>query len=59
SWIAHVGTRSFTVSSELLDGDAVLARASVVMVTFDKETQRSRPMADSQRERLEQELSAG
>jgi hypothetical protein len=27
------------------------------MVTFDKETQRSRPMADSQRERLTQELA--
>ena len=57
SWIAHVGSRSFTVSSELLDqGGAALARASVVMVTFDKETQRSRPMTGSQRERLTREL---
>ena len=40
SWIGHVGTRSFTIQAEVLDGDRVLARAAVVMVIFDMETQR-------------------
>jgi acyl-CoA thioester hydrolase len=56
SWIGHVGTKSFTVCAEVSDGDALVARATVVMVTFDKETQRAAPMAPAQRERLEQEL---
>ena len=56
SWIGHVGTRSFTVQGEVLDGDRVLARAAVVMVIFDMETQRPTDMADTQRERLLQEL---
>jgi acyl-CoA thioester hydrolase len=56
SWIGHVGTRSFTIQSEVLDHDRVLARASVVMVIFDMETQRPTDMTDSQRERLLQEL---
>jgi acyl-CoA thioesterase FadM len=51
-----VGTRSFTVQAEVLDGAQVLARASVVMVIFDMETQRPTDMADTQRERLLQEL---
>ncbi len=57
SWIGHVGTRSFTIQAELLDAERVLARTSVVMVTFDKETQRPRDMAASQRERLLEELN--
>ena len=56
SWIGHVGNRSFTIQAEVLDGERVLARASVVMVIFDMETQRPTDMADSQRERLLQEL---
>ena len=56
SWIGHVGTRSFTIQAEVLDGERVLATAAVVMVIFDMETQRPTDMADSQRERLLQEL---
>ena len=56
SWIGHVGTRSFTIRAELLDGDQVLTRATVVMVTFDVETQRPRDMAEEQRVRLLEEL---
>ncbi len=56
SWIGHVGTRSFTIQAEVLDGERVLARAAVVMVIFDMETQRPTDMADTQRERLLQEL---
>ena len=57
SWIGHLGTRSFTIQAELRDDDRVLATASVVMVTFDKETQRSTEMAPTQRERLGAELA--
>jgi acyl-CoA thioester hydrolase len=56
SWIGHVGTRSFTIRAELLDGERVMTRVAVVMVTFDKETQRPREMAPEQRERLLEEL---
>jgi acyl-CoA thioester hydrolase len=58
SWVGHVGTKSFTVQGELLDDDRVLARANVVMVTFDKDTQRPREMAGSQRERLLEALGS-
>ena len=57
SWVAHLGDRSFTVASELSDGERALARASVVMVTFDRRTQRTRPMPASQHERLARELA--
>jgi acyl-CoA thioester hydrolase len=56
SWVGHLGRRSFTIQSEVRDGDAVLARAAVVMVTFDLETQRTTEMAEQQRVRLEKEL---
>ena len=57
SWIGHLGGRSFTIGCELRDGEQVLAEASVVMVTFDKQTQRPADMAPAQRERLEVELA--
>jgi acyl-CoA thioester hydrolase len=57
TWVAHVGTRSFTVGSEVRDGDQVLATAAVVMVTFDPETQRTAEMAEGERARLEQALA--
>jgi acyl-CoA thioester hydrolase len=56
SWVAHLGRRSFTIRSEVRDGEQVLASAAVVMVTFDLETQRAADMADAQRARLQQEL---
>jgi acyl-CoA thioester hydrolase len=56
SWIGHIGTRSFTIQAEVLDGERVLARAAVVMVTFDMEAQRPTDMTAPQRERLLQEL---
>jgi acyl-CoA thioester hydrolase len=59
SWIGHVGTKSFTICAEVHDGADVVAVATVVMVTFDKESQRAAPMADAQRARLEQELRGG
>jgi acyl-CoA thioester hydrolase len=56
SWIAHVGSRSFTIRSEVRDGARVLGSAVVVMVTFDLETQSATEMAGSQRARLTREL---
>ncbi len=58
SWVGHLGTRSFTVQAELCDDDRVLARAAVVMVTFDSQTQRPADMAETQRARLEEELAS-
>jgi acyl-CoA thioester hydrolase len=56
SWIGHVGTRSFTIQAEVLDGERTLAHAAVVMVTFDMEAQRPTDMTAPQRARLLQEL---
>jgi acyl-CoA thioester hydrolase len=56
SWIGHLGSRSFTIQSEVRDGERVLASAAVVMVTFDLETQRTTEMTAPQRARLEKEL---
>ena len=48
SWISHVGNKSMVVESEIRgEGDVVLARCRVVMVFFDRRTQRSaQPPAD-------------
>ncbi len=56
SWVSHLGSRSFTISSEVRDGDLVVARAVVVLVCFDPDTQRTTEMAAEQRVRLEREL---
>lgn len=58
SWIGRIGTSSFTVESELLDGDRVLARGVVVMVAFDVATQSSAAMTEAQRVTLQRELAA-
>jgi acyl-CoA thioester hydrolase len=59
SWVAHLGSRSFTIRSEVRDGDRVLARAAVVMVTFDLESQGTAEMAPEQRASLEREVRSG
>ena len=56
SWVSHLGSRSFTITSEVRDADRVLARAVVVLVCFDMETQRTTGMTEEQRARLEREL---
>ncbi len=56
SWIGHLGSRSFTICAEIRDGGTVLAEATVVMVTFDMESQRPAAMSDLQRGRLQAEL---
>lgn len=37
SWVSAVGRTSFTVCAEVADGDQVMARARVVLVSFDPE----------------------
>jgi acyl-CoA thioester hydrolase len=56
SRVAHLGRRSFSIRSDVRDGDRVLASAAVVMVTFDLETQGTTDMAEQQRARLAREL---
>jgi acyl-CoA thioester hydrolase len=56
SWISGIGTKSYTVVHELRDGDEVLARSKVVMVTFDIETQGAAAMTDHQRAALTADL---
>ena len=41
SWVSHVGNRSMTIESEICDGETVLSRARVVVVFFDRETERA------------------
>lgn len=57
SWVSSVGNRSFTIASEIRDGERVLARAQVVMVTFDPQAQSSTRMPEDQRHRLLAELT--
>lgn len=53
SWVTRVGGSSFGIAAEIQDGDEVLSRAEAVMVTFDHNTQRARPLTDKERERLD------
>ncbi|MEP6817559.1 MAG: thioesterase family protein [Marmoricola sp.] len=57
SWIDHVGAKSMVIVAEIRDGDQVLARSRVVMVAFDKDTQRAGQMNPAQRQRLLDELA--
>ncbi len=57
TWVAQVGRSSFVMESEIRDGDTVYARARVVMVTFDKETQKPVPAPASYRELLLAEMA--
>jgi acyl-CoA thioester hydrolase len=57
SWVSGLGAKSYTVIHELRDGEAVLARSRVVMVTFDVETQQAAPMTDDQRAAFSRECS--
>ena len=56
-WVAEVGGKSAVLVGEIRDGDEVLARSRVVLVAFDKETQRATEMNPRQRERLIGEIA--
>ena len=49
SWVTRIGTKSLTVHQELIQDDQVAIRADVVMVTFDFDTDSSRPLTDEER----------
>ena len=57
SWVTRVGTSSFGLAAEIKDGDTLLSRAEAVLVTFDLETQRSRPLSAVERDRLRATLA--
>ncbi len=53
TWVDRVGTSSFTVGAELADEDGVLATSTAILVGFDLANQRSRPLDETERERLD------
>lgn len=58
SWVTRVGKSSFGMQSEIRDGLQVLSRAETVLVTWDVETQKSRPLSDLERKILGDVLEA-
>jgi acyl-CoA thioester hydrolase len=56
TWVTHIGTTSFDLSSRIIDGPAggeLYSQADVRIVAFDVAAQRSRPLSDVERSRLE------
>jgi acyl-CoA thioester hydrolase len=53
SWITRVGRGSFTIDTMVSGDDGPLFTSQTVLVGFDRDTQRSRPFADDEREHLE------
>lgn len=49
SGVAKVGNTSFLIVGQILDGDAVVATAQVVLVGFDPKRQAAAPLTQSQR----------
>jgi acyl-CoA thioester hydrolase len=56
SWVSRVGTSSFDLAAQIMDGDALLSRAHAVLVAFDLAAQAARPLTDDERKRLESAL---
>jgi acyl-CoA thioester hydrolase len=59
TWVTHIGTSSYALSCRIVDGDdggTVYSSAEVRLVAFDMRTQRSRPLSDAERGRLETAL---
>jgi acyl-CoA thioester hydrolase len=52
TWVSRVGRSSYDLQAEIRDGDEVLSRAHAVVVGFDPQRQRSRPLSDTERTRL-------
>ena len=49
SWVTRLGTKSFTMRQELVQGGEVAVRLDAVLVLFDMTTGASRPMTDEER----------
>jgi acyl-CoA thioester hydrolase len=59
TWVTRIGTSSYDLASRIVDGEGtVYSRAEVRLVAFDVSTQRSRPLSDDERGRLEAVLEA-
>ena len=58
--MTRIGTSSYDLSCRIVDaeGDTLYSRADVSLVAFDLGTQRSRPLTDAERSRLEAVLEA-
>ncbi len=54
--VARVGTSSYRLDSEILDGEKLLSKASAVLVAFDVTSQRSRPLTSRERAALESSM---
>ena len=56
SWVTRIGTTSYDLSSRIVDGPAggeTYSQAEVRLVAYDLASQRSRPLTDVERSRLE------
>jgi len=56
SWVTRIGTTSYDLSSRIVDGPAggeTYSQAEVRLVAYDLAAQRSRPLTDVERSRLE------
>lgn len=56
TWVSRVGSSSFDLTAQILDGDTVYSKAKAVLVTFDLEKQQARHLDPDERERLESVL---
>jgi acyl-CoA thioester hydrolase len=57
TWVTRIGTSSYDLGSRIVDGHGALySEAEVRMVAFDASTQRSRPLGDVERARLQAAL---
>jgi acyl-CoA thioester hydrolase len=54
TWVTRIGTSSYDLSCRIVDAEGQLcSKAEVTLVAFDPGTQRSRPIAEEERSRLE------
>jgi acyl-CoA thioester hydrolase len=49
SWVTRIGTKSLTLRQELSQDGEVAIRADLVIVTFDFDSNTSRPLTDEER----------
>jgi acyl-CoA thioester hydrolase len=57
TWVTRIGTTSYELACRILDTEGtVYSQAEVRLVAFDVATQRSRPLNDAERSRLESVL---
>jgi acyl-CoA thioester hydrolase len=63
SWVTGIGTSSYDLDSRIVDGDGpesmVYSTSQVKLVAFDTRSQRSRPLTDAERSRLEESKGEG